>query len=85
MALTTAAKGQAGNGLGGRTQIVSAPVANQGEYDAIIEGFGATGTVVGASGAHGGTVHFAIQQTADVAGTVATITVTAVCDFKDNV
>ena len=40
MALTTAAKGQAGNGLGGRTQIVSAPVANQTEYDAIIEGFG---------------------------------------------
>tara|TARA_Y100000389_G_C17470584_1_gene530205 strand:+ start:12209 stop:12466 length:258 start_codon:yes stop_codon:yes gene_type:complete len=85
MALTTAAKGQAGNGLGGRTQIVSAPVADQGEYDAIIEGFGATGTVAGADGAHGGTVHFAIQQTADVAGTVAGITVTAVCDFKDNV
>ena len=85
MALTTAAKGQSGNGLGARTQIVSAPVANQVELDAIIEGFGATGTVAGVSGAHGGVMHFAIQQTDVVAGTVAAITVTAVCDFKDNV
>lgn len=83
MALTTAAKGRAGNGLGGRTQVVSAPIADQTELDAIIEGFGATGTVAGAAGAHGGTMHFAIQQTDDVAGTVAGITVTAVADFDE--
>ena len=85
MALTTAAKGQSGNGLGARTQIVSAPVANQVELDAIIEGFGATGTVAGVSGAHGGVMHFAIQQTDIVAGTVAAITVTAIAKFEDNV
>ena len=83
MALTTAAAGRAGNGLGGRTQVVSAPIADQAELDAIIEGFGATGTVAGAAGAHGGTMHFAIQQTDDVAGTVAGITVTAVADFDE--
>ena len=83
MALTTAAAGRAGNGLGGRTQIVSAPVADQTELDAIIEGFGATGTVAGVAGAHGGTMHFAIQQTDDVATTVASITVTAVADFDE--
>ena len=85
MALTTAAKGQSGNGLGARTQIVSAPVANQVQLDAIIEGFGATGTVAAVSGTHGGVMHFAIQQTDVVAGTVATITVTAICKFEDNV
>ena len=83
MALTTAAAGRAGNGLGGRTQIVSAPIADQTELDTIIEGFGATGTVAGVAGAHGGTMHFAIQQTDDVAGTVAGITVTAVADFDE--
>ena len=36
MALTTAAAGRAGNGLGGSTQIVSAPVADQTELIAII-------------------------------------------------
>ena len=51
MALTTAAAGRAGSGLGARTQIVSAPVADQTELDAIIEGFGASGTVAGVAGA----------------------------------
>ena len=83
MALTTAAAGRAGNGLGGRTQIVSAPVADQTELNAIIEGFGASGSIAGVAGAHGGTMHFAIQQTDDVAGTVAAITVTAVSDFTE--
>lgn len=83
MALTTAAAGRAGNGLGGRTQIVSAPIADATELQNIIEGFGAAGTVAGVAGTVGGTMHFAIQQTDDVAGTVASITVTAVADFDE--
>ena len=84
MALTTAAAGRAGNGLGGRTQIVSAPVADQAELDAIIEGFGATGTVAGVDGAHGGTMHFALQGGPAAGGeTIATVALTAVATFEE--
>ena len=75
----------AGNGLGPKTEIVSGAPANQSELDALVVALGARGnTVAGIDGAHGGTMHFALQGGPAAGGeTIATIALAAVCTFDD--
>ena len=86
MALTTAAKTEAGNGLGPVTQIISAAPADQAALDAFEKAITVLGhTIAGIEGAHGGTMHFAIQggPLPIAAGTYAGETVADVCTFTD--
>lgn len=87
MALTTAALTKAGNGLGSRTQIVSSTtIADQTELDAFEKALTALGhTIAAVDGAHGGTMHFAVQggPLPIAAGTYAGETLVAVCDFEE--
>lgn len=85
MALTSAAAARAGNGLGSTTEIVSGAPADQSELDALVAALGARGnTVAGIDGAHGGTMHFALQGGPAAGGnTIATIALTAVATFEE--
>lgn len=85
MALTTASASRAGNGLGPRTQIISATVADQSTLDAAVKAMGAAGhTVAGIEGSTGGTMHFAIQGGAAIAaGSAFGLTVAEVCTFEE--
>ena len=87
MALTTAALTKAGNGLGSRTQIVSSTtIADQAQLDAFEKAITALGhTIAAIDGAHGGTMHFAIQggPLPIAAGAYAGETLAAVCDFEE--
>ena len=83
MALTTTAAGRAGNGLGSATEIVSGAPADQAELDAVIVALGERGnTIAGVEGAHGGTMHFALQGGPAAGGnTIGGVALTAVCTF----
>jgi len=86
MALTTAALTKAGNGLGSRTQVISASIADQAALDAFEGAMGQLGhTLAAIDGAHGGTMHFAVQggPLPISAGAYAGETVAAVCDFEE--
>jgi len=57
-------KAKAGNGLGPKTTIISSSVADQDVLDAFVRDITALGyTIAGIAGAHGGTMHFALQGT----------------------
>jgi hypothetical protein len=84
MALTSNAAGRAGNGLGSDTQIISAAPADQAALDAFIAALGAAGhSIAGIDGAHGGTMHFAIQGGGTVANPTGAEATTAVCTFEE--
>jgi len=87
MALTSNAAHKAGNGLGSRTQIISsATIADQAALDTFGKAIAALGhTIAAVDGAHGGTMHFAIQggPLPIAAGAYAGETVAAVCDFEE--
>ena len=84
MALTTAAKTKAGNGLGSVTQVISASIADQAALDAFEKAVGAAGhSIAGVDGAHGGTMHFAIQGGGTVANPTGAEATTAICTFED--
>jgi len=86
-AVTNRAVAKAGNGLGPKTEIVSGAPADQAELDALVLGLGQRGnTIAGVDGAHGGTMHFALQGgTAAGGNTVGGVALTAVATFEDNV
>jgi hypothetical protein len=83
------AAAKAGNGLGPKTVIVSSTVATQAVLDNFVRDIGALGyTVAAIAGAHGGTMHFALQgtdtlSTAELAdgGITTGIDLTVVCTF----
>lgn len=84
MALTTNAATKAGNGLGSVTQIVSAAPADQAALDAFEKAVGAAGhTIAGVDGAHGGTMHFAIQGGGAVANPTGAEATAIVATFED--
>ena len=86
MPLTSNAAHTAGNGLGSRTQIISAAPADQAALDAFGKGIAALGhTIAAVEGTHGGTMHFAIQggPLPIAAGSYAGETVAAVTDFQE--
>ena len=83
----TNAAAKAGNGLGPKTEIVSGAPADQAELDALVLGLGSRGnTIAGVDGAHGGTMHFALQGGTVAGGnTVGGVALTTVATFEDNV
>ncbi len=84
MALTTNAATKAGNGLGSVTQIVSAAPADQAALDAFEKAVGAAGhTIAAVDGAHGGTMHFAIQGGSAVANPTGAEATAIVATFED--
>tara|TARA_B100000900_G_scaffold362765_1_gene336290 strand:- start:465 stop:722 length:258 start_codon:yes stop_codon:yes gene_type:complete len=85
MALTSASASRAGNGLGSHTEVVSGSPADQAGLDALVAALGARGnTVAGIDGAHGGTMHFALQGGPAAGGeTIATVALTAVATFEE--
>lgn len=88
MALTTAAKTEAGNGLGPVTQIISATLADQAALDAFEKAITVLGhTIAGIEGTADGvdTMHFAIQggPLPIAAGSYAGETVAEVTIFQD--
>ena len=86
MALTSNAAHKAGNGLGSRTQIISASPADQAALDAFGKTIASLGhTIAAVEGTHGGTMHFAIQggPLPISAGSYAGETVAAVTDFQE--
>jgi len=84
MALTTNAITKAGNGLGSVTQIVSAAPADQAALDAFEKAVGAAGhSIAGVDGAHGGTMHFAIQGGGVVANPTGAEATAIVATFED--
>ena len=84
MALTSNAATRAGNGLGSTTQIISAAPADQAALDAFEKALGAAGhTIAGVDGAHGGTMHFAIQGGGTVANPTGAEATTAICTFEE--
>jgi len=84
-AVTSNAVAKAGNGLGPRTQIISAAPADQAALDAFVAALGAAGhTIAGVAGTHGGTMHFAIQGGITVANPTGAEATTAVADFDGN-
>ena len=84
MALTTNAITKAGNGLGSVTQIVSAAPADQAALDAFEKAVGAAGhSIAGVDGAHGGTMHFAIQGGCVVANPTGAEATAIVATFED--
>jgi hypothetical protein len=84
MALTSNAATKAGNGLGSVTQIISAAPADQAALDAFEKALGAAGhSIAGVAGAHGGTMHFAIQGGGTVANPTGAEATTAIATFED--
>ena len=84
-----AAIAKAGNGLGSVTTILvsDAAVADQAALDAVSAALQSAGhTVAGIDGAHGGTMHFAVQGGPDASGYSATVmgqALSAVCTFNN--
>ena len=84
-----AAIAKAGNGLGSVTTVLvsDAAVADQAALDAISAALQTNGhTVAGIDGAHGGTMHFAVQGGPDASAWSAEVmgqALSAVCTFTD--
>ena len=80
---------RAGNGLGSVTTVLvsDAAVADQAALDAVSAALQFAGhTVAGIDGAHGGTMHFAVQGGPDASGYSAEVmgqALSAVCTFTD--
>ena len=91
-AVTNRAVAKAGNGLGPVTRVISSTVADQDVLDAVVRDITFLGyTIAGIDGAHGGTMHFALQSdraltTAELAdgGVTTGIDITEVCTFEAN-
>lgn len=85
-AVTNRAVAKAGNGLGPTTEVVSGTVPDQAGLDALVAALGVRGnTIAGVDGAHGGTMHFALQGGPAAGGeTVATVALSAVATFEGN-
>lgn len=90
--VTNNAVAKAGNGLGPKTTIISSAVADQDVLDAFVRDLTALGyTVAAIAGAHGGTMHFAVQGTRDLSsaeladgGVTTGVDIAVVCTFDQN-
>jgi len=91
-AITATGAAKAGNGLGPVTRVISSSVADQTVLDNFVRDIAALGyTIAGIDGAHGGTMHFALQgdralsagELAD-GGVTTGVDITEVCTFESN-